>query len=237
MTIAYHVVKWWGTMTNSETGSFDQSGFRNNRSHLMLELDKGKVPEFFSFLQSGFFVTDVKVGCSVSAFLTGQLGISPEYIRDHISTLFLDGKPVDDLDSAIIRHGSRLALSSALPGLVGATLRQGSVFASFRNSITYKESGIRAGGEGVIHLKLFNVVMENLGPSLLSKGILVTSSELKNFLHEHRDLLKGCTKIIFNNEPVEIAALLNNDFCNASQLVKLSVEVMVADGMKIRTSE
>jgi hypothetical protein len=130
-----------------------------------------------------------------------------------------------------------LALSSALPGLVGATMRQGSVFASFRNSITYKESGIRSGGEGVIHLKLFNLVMEDLGPSLLAKGILVNSSELKFFLHEHYDLLKGCTKILFNNEPVEIAALLNNDFFGTSQLIKLSVEITVPDGMGGKTSK
>ncbi len=224
-------------MTNTETVQFDQSEFKNNPQHLIVELDKEQVAALFCFLQSGFIVADIKVGCSVSEFLTGQLGISPEYIRDHISTIFLDGKPVDDLESAIIRHGSRLALSSALPGLVGATMRQGSVFASFRNSITYKESGIRSGGEGVIHLKLFNLVMEDLGPSLLAKGILVNSSELKFFLHEHYDLLKGCTKILFNNEPVEIAALLNNDFFGTSQLIKLSVEITVPDGMGGKTSK
>jgi hypothetical protein len=224
-------------MSDSETVLFDQSGFSNNLPHLVLELDKGKVSELFSFLQGGFFVRDVKVGCSVSAFLTRQLGISPEYIRDHISTVFLDGKPVDDLDSATIRNKSRLALSSALPGLVGATMRQGSVFASFRRSITYRESGLRAGGEGVVHLKLFNVVMKDLGPSLLTKGILVDACELKNFMKEHHDLLKGCTKILFNNGPIEIGALLSNDFCKAFQLVSLSVEMTAEGGMTSRTGE
>jgi hypothetical protein len=224
-------------MSDSETVLLDQSGFSNNLPHLVLELDKGKVSELFSFLQGGFFVRDVKVGCSVSTFLTRQLGISPEYIRDHISTVFLDGKPVDDLDSATIRNKSRLALSSALPGLVGATMRQGSVFASFRSSITYRESGLRAGGEGVVHLKLFNVVMKDLGPSLLTKGILVDACELKNFMKEHHDLLKGCTKILFNNGPIEIGALLSNDFCKAFQLVALSVEMTAADGMTSRTGE
>jgi hypothetical protein len=224
-------------MSDSETVLLDQSGFSNNLPHLVLELDEGKVSELFSFLQGGFFVRDVKVGCSVSAFLTGQLGISPEYLRDHISTVFLDGKPVDDLDSATIRNKSRLALSSALPGLVGATMRQGSVFASFRRSITYRESGLRVGGEGVVHLKLFNVVMKDLGPSLLTKGILVNACELKNFMKEHHDLLMGCTKILFNNGPIEIGALLSNDFCKAFQLVSLSVEMTAADGMTSRTGE
>jgi len=224
-------------MSNYETVHFDQSEFRNNPPHLVLVLDKGQASALLCFFQSGFFVAGAKVGCSVSAFLIRQLGLSPEYIRDHISTIFLDGKPVDDLDSAIIKHGSRLALSSALPGLVGATMRQGSVFASFRNSITYRESAIRADGEGVIHLKLFNLVMEDLGPSLLAKGILVNSSELKYFLHEHDDLLKGCKKILFNNEPVEIGALLSNDFYKESQFVQLSVEMTVQDGMKRGISE
>jgi hypothetical protein len=224
-------------MTNSEAVFWDQSAFRKDAPHLILELDKEKVSELFSFLQSGFFVTGVKVGCSISAFLTGQLGISQEYIVDHVSTVFLDGKPVDDLASATIRHRSRLALSSALPGLVGATMRRGSVFASLRNSITYRDSGIRAGGEGAVHMKLFNVVMKDLGPLLLAKGILVDSSELKNFLLEHHDLLKGCSNILFNDSPVEMGALLSKDFCKAFQLVTLSVETTAADGMTRSTRE
>jgi len=224
-----HIVQQWGTMSNSDNVLCDQTGGKNIPPCLLLELDKEHASALFCFLQSGFFVAGVRVGCSVSALLTEQLGISQDYIHDHISTIFLDGKPVDDLDSAIIRHGSRLALSSAMPGLVGATMRQGSIFASFRNTITYRESGIRTGGEGMIHLKLFNLVMEDLGLSLLSKGILVDSAELTHFVHEHDDLLKACTKILVNNEPVEMAALLSDDFSKLSKFVKLSVGMAVPD--------
>jgi len=79
--------------------------------------------------------------------------------------------------------------------------------------------------------------MEDLGPSLLPKGILVNSSDLKNFLHEHYDFLMGCRKILFNNEPVEVGALLSNAFDEASQLVKLSVEMTVPRAMESGTSE
>ena len=34
----------------------------------------------------------------------------------------LDGKPVDDIGSSFLHDGSTLALSAAMPGLVGATL-------------------------------------------------------------------------------------------------------------------
>jgi hypothetical protein len=217
-------------MTNSETVLFDQTEFRSNPPHVVLALDEEQISELFGFLQSGFFVAGAKVGCSVSEFLTVQLGISPDYIRGHISTIFLDGKPVDNLESALIRHGSHLALSSALPGLVGATMRQGSVLASLRGSITYSESGICSGGEGVVHLKLFNLVMYDLGLSFLERGILVNSSELKNFLHEHNDFLKRCMKIIFNNEAVEIAVLNDTTLFGEHELIKLSVQIAATTG-------
>jgi len=202
-----------------------QTSLRNDIPHLVLELDKGRVSALFSLLQSGFFVADVKVGCCIAEFLTAQLGISPDYIRGHISTIFLDGKPVDDLESAVIRHGSHLALSSALPGLVGATLRQGSILASLRGSITYSESGTCISGEGVIYLKLFNLVMYDLGPSFLERGILVNSSDLRNLLNEHSDLLKDCAGILFNGGPVEAASLSDASIYADHELVKLSVQI------------
>jgi len=208
----------------------NQTSLRNDIPHLVLELDKGRVSALFSLLQSGFFVADVKVGCCVAEFLTLQLGISPDYIHGHISTIFLDGKPVDDLESAVIRHGSHLALSSALPGLVGATLRQGSILASLRGSITYSESGTCSGGEGVIHLKLFNLVMHDLGPSFLERGIIVYSSYLRNFLNEQADLLKDCAGIYFNGDPVEAVSLSDTSLYGDHELVKLSVQTTGAHG-------
>ena len=61
----------------------------------------------------------------------------------------LDGKPVDDIGAALVQDGSTLALSAAMPGLVGATLRRGGAYSSFRSAITYHETGERLrAGEG-----------------------------------------------------------------------------------------
>jgi len=65
------------------------------------------------------------VGCSIKNLLCNQFDITPEYLSDRISTIFLNGKPVDDVESAIIKDNSILALSGAMPGLVGATFRKG----------------------------------------------------------------------------------------------------------------
>ncbi len=77
---------------------------------------------------------------------------------------------MDNLTTAIIRNGSVLALSSAMPGLAGATLRRGSIYASLRNSINYEEKNeLTQKMDGVITVKLFNVLINELGPVLLQR--------------------------------------------------------------------
>jgi hypothetical protein len=197
--------------------------------HLVLELGNDQVSALFWFLQNGFAVTGVEVGCSVRAFITARLGMSPAFIRNCISTIFLDGKPVDDLDTAVIRDGSRLALSSALPGLVGATMRSGGVLASLRSSITYKETGICTGGKGTIHVKLFNMVMEEAGPDLLRAGILVSGPDLETFLQKNAGLIETCRNISFDNQAVDFRSLANPQSFANSAIVRLSVKTISHD--------
>ena len=198
---------------------------------LLLEIGKGHATAFACLLlQNGFFLPNIKVGSSVREFLSGDLGLTPEYIRDRIQSLFLDGKPVDDYDAAHIRNGSRLALSSALPGLVGATLRQGGLLASFRGSITYRDSGINETGSGTVHVKLFNLIMDELGPSFLLDGILVKTADLQRFLQAESDLLWNCTKILFNDDTIKVPVLLGNDFLGGYDLIKFSIRYSAKQG-------
>ena len=194
--------------------------------HLKLELEAEHISALFWFLQSGFVVTGVEVGCSVRTFIAAQLGMSQEFINDCISTTFLDGKPVDDLDAAVVRDGSRLALSSALPGLVGATMRSGGVLASLRSSITYKETGICTGGNGTIHVKLFNMVMEEAGPDLLRTGILVSGPDLETFLHNNTALIETCHNISLDNQAIDFRSLANPQLFADRALVRLSVKTV-----------
>jgi hypothetical protein len=109
------------------------------------------------------------------------LRFEDEYIEGSVSTVFIDSEPVDDIDAAVVVDGSLIALSAAMPGLVGAVMRRKSPYASFRKGISYSPpvAGPKAEGgeEGLVRVKLFNTVMRDRGRDLLSRGILVTEDQ------------------------------------------------------------
>ncbi len=127
---------------------------------------------FFPMLQQGFMLK-IQTGYSIKDIICNYLCMSPEYIEDRIRIAFLDGKPVDDIGSAIVRRGSVVALSAAMPGLVGATFRRGGHLALFRGSITHHENEAHPApqSEGFAVFKLFNLLVKEMGPAFLEKGI------------------------------------------------------------------
>jgi hypothetical protein len=133
-------------------------------------------------LESGLRM-EVMVGCSLASLLCEQIGIPKDYLDNRIQTLFLNAKAVDNVDTATVNNGAVIALSAAMPGLVGATLRKGGTFSGLRAAISQRPS---AAGEdlvpGTITLKLFNLVAEEMGPDLLTRGILVPGKRLKDYL-------------------------------------------------------
>lgn len=138
---------------------------------------------FTPLLQEGVELA-VDVGCTVRDFLRHQLGLDGGYVDQRIQTVFLDGKPVDRLDQAVIRAGSTLALSAALPGLLGATLRKSGAYASLRGGITHAEPSGRSDRErGRITLKVFNVLLPELSPIVFHRGVHVHWSRLEDRIH------------------------------------------------------
>ncbi len=139
---------------------------------------------FFPLFQQGITV-EVETGCSIKELLCGQLGIDNAYLEERITTIFLNGKPVDDCTTAIVGDGAVLALSAAMPGLVGAMLRKGGFYTAMRSAITYRTpsaDSIRANGH--IRLKLFNSIMEEAGPLVLRRGIIIPCSRVMKLLSE-----------------------------------------------------
>ncbi len=137
---------------------------------LTLTLQKQDLFHFFPLFQQGVIIKTL-VGRNINDLLSIDLEITPEYLDKRIQTIFLDGKAVDNLAEAIIRDGSTLALSAAMPGLVGATLRRGGAFASLRRSITFSENGEAIPQkEGQVVLKLFNLLVPEMGPLCWPKG-------------------------------------------------------------------
>lgn len=199
----------------------------NNVKNLHITIDPTHFSNFYEILQGGFIVR-CRVGVSIKALLCEQFGLTPEYVVERISTIFLDGKPVDDIESAIIKDGSRLALSAAMPGLVGATMRREGVYASLRSSITYEEKYSNyQSKEGTVTLKLFNLLMEELGPIFLKRGIFVTSPEMPAFLTKQPDnFWKACKEILYDGKPVEYSILQKSNLSAQVDWVFLTVLIL-----------
>jgi len=156
-------------------------GQTSSPASFSLNLDKKSFYLFTPLLQRGVRVK-VRVGCSLRSLLEDQFGLNPEYLKERVKTVFLDGKPVDDWDTALVHDGSVLALSAAMPGLAGATLRRGGFFAGMRSQITHREEQSPISPEeGWVVVKLFNLLIPELGPLLLERGIWVPPEEFAEF--------------------------------------------------------
>ena len=157
-----------------------------------LQVKPACLPLFFSLFEKGVGLS-AEIGCSVKDFLCSQLGISKEYLDKRIQTLFLDFRPVDDVDTAVIRDGATLALSTAMPGLVGATMRKGGRYAAFRQDISQcsEEDGDVCQATGRITLKMFNMVASELGGRLLAAGVEVDGDDLKWIVDRKQRALQG----------------------------------------------
>jgi hypothetical protein len=107
---------------------------------LSLTLDKKILSPFMNLLQKGFLVA-IPTGSTIKHMLCDYYDVDENYLENRIQTIFLDGKPVDDVDKTMVKNGSNVALSAAMPGLVGSTFQRGGVLATFRSGITYKQAG------------------------------------------------------------------------------------------------
>ena len=161
------------------------------------------------FLLNGVFRQGVRVeilaGSSIRQVIVDQLGIAEDYLENRVQTLFLNGKPVDDVDAMRVSDGSILALSAAMPGLAGATLRKGGKYAAFRQQIsTGCDLPIPVLRKGHMTLKLFNQVTEELGPGLLTKGIGISGGDLLDVIRktQEQSLQQEILKVEVNGNAV-----------------------------------
>jgi hypothetical protein len=159
---------------------------------LELKLRKPLFSLFLPILQTGFQV-EVASGINIRDLLCENFKIDVDYLEDRIKTIFLDGKPVDDVCTALLKDGSVVALSAALPGLVGSTFRRGGVLAAFRNDITHREDVTAAGNSdrGRVKVKLFNLLAGELGPGFLKRGVWVRPDDVRHLLKDHEETLQA----------------------------------------------
>jgi hypothetical protein len=181
--------------------------------HLRLQVKAKLIPLFFQLLGQGFSV-NIQTGATVKDLLCRQMGIQEDYLAQRIQTIFLNAKVVDDIDSAIVDEESTLALSGAMPGLVGAILRSGGYYAAMRNQLSHVQSQPSTQAHSAkITLKLMNIVAQELGPIFLQQGIRLKGRILWEFLERRMDDLKaGCRVCELDRIPVEFASLQGVDW-------------------------
>ena len=170
---------------------------------LTLTLPASLMGEFFPVLQQGFLVT-AHVGCTLQRLLCRQWGIAPDYVATRITTIFLDSKATDSVETTIVRDGATIALSGAMPGLVGATMRRGGHLAAMRGAMTHQDSAADATDRiGTVRVKLFNILLPELGPGFLKRGILMGCSEVIAFFQERDETFwESCDGGSINGSPV-----------------------------------
>ena len=196
--------------------------------HLSLLVKPGLRTFFFKLVEHGFR-TNVQTGCSIKELICNQLGIAEDYLEERIQTIFLNAKAVDDLDSTMVTDGSTLALSGAMPGLVGITMRRGGFYAALRSQISH-EKNLSAShrGDGQIVIKLFNLVLKELGPGFLQQGIRTNGKNLQDLLKRHLNELKtGCISGELDGKPVGINNLLELDWNDKTVFLQVRSEKAV----------
>lgn len=196
----------------------------NLKAQIALSMGRENLIDFFPIMQEGFHVP-AQVPCTVRDILSDQFGLSNEYISERITTIFIDGKAIDSLDDSLIRNNSTIALSAAMPGVVGATMRRGSYYAAMRGAITCTDRGkADVGREGMVCVKLFNMLLTELGPEFLNKGIVMTAAHLSDFFLQRPDSFwQGCREALINGEHVTPTSLKQDNTFPANGAIRLSI--------------
>jgi hypothetical protein len=193
------------------------------RGHLRLHFQKDIITAFSPLLQKGFYV-EITTG-NLQSMLCKTCDLDPAALNARIQTVFLNGKPVDSMATATVQDGDCLALSAAMPGLVGATMRSGGVLAGFRHSISYRPEDTQSNERGgILLIKLFNLLIKEIGPRFLRQGILVGSNDLRTLLTSLSDLdRKACKNAEWNTQKIDADTLATRVWPEEPGFVRLEV--------------
>lgn len=193
---------------------------------LMLKCPIILTDQFMPELQKGFYILS-KEGKTIYAFLTEDCGISDDYISSKVKTIFINGRPVDDIFKTNIKKGNDCALSGAMPGIVGAMMRIGSPYSPMRNSITVKpDKTVESGKEIIFRLKLFNTILFDRGIDFLEKGILLEKNRvIELFLKRGKDIYSDCREIILNGSIIKKEDIIENLSGKKNEFILFKIEI------------
>lgn len=185
--------------------------------HLLVRPELG--PVFQDLFQAGVRVR-ATIGTTIHSFLCDSLGLDPQYVEKRIQTVFLNGKAVDDPGAAVIPDHATIALSAAMPGLLGATLRKGSFYAAMRSEISHVGRSDLSPHKGKVLLKLFNLLPGEIGSFLLDRGVWVKGDTLKEFLGKRLPRLsEGCLQAEMDGRNVDLERLAEQDWSGGKDVL------------------
>jgi len=169
-------------------------------------------------LLSPSFSARVRVGIDLKTFVCEQLGVLEAYFEERIQTIFLDSKAVDDVVTALVHDGSVIALSAAMPGLVGATFRKGGKYGWMRKAISHERDGKPdESNHGWVKVKLFNLVLKELGPEFLKRGVWIEGGRVQAFIkNQPQEFRQHVQALPLDGTPLSTDAFLEQDLSDTS---------------------
>lgn len=159
----------------------------NNVNCLSFIMDSQSRLAWNFILQKGVHLTALS-GMTVRQFLVEVLGYDHCFIDETVRTVFLNSSPVDDIDTAFVKDGDKVALGSAMPGLVGICMGRDNPYKEFRSGIACSEDD---GGETAeqaisVFIKIFSTLAVETGEDVLGRGIGMKANELMDFMGKQK---------------------------------------------------
>jgi hypothetical protein len=193
---------------------------------LCIKLPKPDVERFNALFGEGVGF-ETRTGIPLASFLCEQLGIAPDYLDQRVQTIFVNARAVDRVEQIQIGPGDVIALSAAMPGLAGATLRKGGLLAGFRKDISHvddtKSSG--AAHKTMVTLKLFNLVAREMGAQLLQQGVWIKGKRVEPFFEQiEKAPLTATPALLWNNRPESVERL--RERIQADGLIHLRLQIV-----------
>ncbi len=139
------------------------------------------IPGTMTLLQKGVII-HATGGMSIREFMVEVIGLQPDYAETRVRAIFVNGSPVDDIDGVKITDGDEISLSGALPGISGIAMCRDTPIGAFRSDISAKSSDAVRSGDAAIYLKLFNLIAQEAGNTLLNKGVIVLAADVRAYL-------------------------------------------------------
>lgn len=188
----------------------------------------GKSPDSFVELLQWGFLFRARDGATIREVVCDGLGVENEYLDGRVNTVFLNGRPIDNVDAAPVHQDAIVSLSASMPGFVGAAFRKGGFYAPMRAAISHiGDDAIPSGNVCDIRIRLYNLVARELGPLLLERGVNFLVQHLRGFLDTRSEKFwSACRTIMVNNKEVSPRGLMKFlDALDPSSDVELCVRV------------